>query len=182
MKSHENTYDFNLNDIASPDGSTYYLAGNWILPDGKGWRRLLYCCEGDGDWRSLTGPEFEDGINALYVESEETIWLLCRCSVQSGNKKAGFVDRRPRNTDISYDAMARFGRDLYIGSTKGLFRVEDDALVQLHDIDFVSATGGWIRHLIAVDDVLWIFGVRGIVRYDGGNFEPIVMPSMGQFR
>lgn len=182
MATQEESEYYNLNDVASPDGTTYYLAGSYSLPDGKGPRRILYYREGGGGWQSLVSPTFEDGVNALFVEDENTIWLLCSCSLQSGNRNAGFVNRAPRNPHISYGAMASFAGVLYVGSTRGLFRLHGGALVPVLDLDFVSATGGWIRHLIAADDVLWIFGDQGVVRYDGIRFEPIIMPSMGQDR
>ena len=126
--------------------------------------------------RPVLGPGSAYLLDIL-VEDEDNIWVCGRDgTLMRGNHRTGFANisdhRQPQ-----FSTMTRFREKIYIASyadPQGLFVCDGQIrkLTGAHGVELDD-----VHTVDAVDDALWVVGLRSIARFDGKSWERIPMPA-----
>ncbi|MET3601886.1 hypothetical protein [Martelella mangrovi] len=156
---------FSINTIASIDFMRFYAAGNATASIG-----LLFTRAQNDPWQRVPLPDGTKWLLDIAIEDEETIFLSTRGHILKGNLQSGFApvpfaspaDRNPHNPDIT--ALAFYKGHLHSADGAGICRLDSDGLHRLEGFDNRQIG----PHTLQVSDgYLWVFGYRGVARFDG---------------
>ncbi len=143
----------------------------------------LYMCGKSGKIRFHDGSSTQSlavpssfFLNSIAVENPQSIWICGRSgALVRGNAREGFMKLNIEG-QANFNSVVCFQEKVYLTSyahPSGLFiydgrlrKVQGRPTSKLDDVHTVDA----------VDDVLWIVGLRSITRFDGSSFEPIPLP------
>ncbi|WP_431257459.1 hypothetical protein ACQ86G_22845 [Roseateles chitinivorans] len=125
-------------------------------------------------------PEVAEAINALYVESEDRVWLAgANGTLLVGNANDGFKSLSSVDDNQLFLGVCEYFGKVYLPSTLGLFvyDVQDPAagirevvtglVPELQDARIIDRANG----------VLWSVGGKDIAKFDGKTWTRIHHPD-----
>lgn len=159
------------------DGSSendLYVAGD--IHTGVGIPGRLYHWDGKS-WRQIIIPPVY-GLNAIFVESEQRIWLAgLRGALLLGNQKEGFVSLLPRRGPHLFHDIVCYKEVMYLASNQGLYRYDPERRTIIRVRTGLPREPSYVSHIDQSDDVLWCFGPSDILRFDGETWTAIQLPE-----
>jgi hypothetical protein len=127
-------------------------------------------------WFDIKLPEVAERLTAIFVESEQSIWLCGNNgTLLVGNANQGFKSLSSVEDNQLFTSVCKFESIVYLASNMGLFaydtqspkkgihKISTGLKPELQNANIVCAEGG----------ILWSIGSKDIGRFDGKNWTRI---------
>jgi hypothetical protein len=162
-----------LSTIDGPAEDDLYVGGN--RPSSSGRVGCLFHWNG-ARWRAIDLPVV-GGINAIYIESEERVWLAGRKgTLLVGNHRSGFESLFAHQSPQLFHDLTMFNGVLYLGSNFGLFRYDEVRRRVVRERTNLSSELSYISTVAQADGVLWAVGPADIARFDRKSWTRLQHP------
>jgi hypothetical protein len=131
-------------------------------------------------WREIQLPPVAEGINNMYIESEQRIWMCgSNGTLLLGNAVDGFNSLSAVEDNQWFLSICKYRDLIFLGSNLGLFfydpnnhaqgirEVKTNLQPELQDANIVDCAG----------EVLWSIGPKDIARFDGKTWTRVDHPD-----
>jgi hypothetical protein len=118
------------------------------------------------------------GLNAIYVETEERIWVVgLKGALLVGNYRAGFTNlMQTRSPHLLHDLIL-YNATLYLGSNYGLFRYDEARSRMIRVNTGLVPELRYVHTVGQADGVLWAVGPKDIAYFDGKTWTRLQHPD-----
>lgn len=161
-----------FNDINGPAEDDLYIAGT---------NGMLIHWDGTRATELLTGVT--DTLTWIEASDPDRI-VVCGHGgvVLVGNSREGFQDVNEYSSVDLFNSAARLGSTCYLTASAlpgGLFALDRNNSITRVEMGSVREPTQLHTATVA-DEVLWLVGLDGIVRFDGRSWETVSYPGLGQ--
>lgn len=161
-----------LTDINGTNEKDIYVCGD--IPGAYGLEGRLFHWDGI-TWTLLELPTTER-LTRMFLRQNGELWVCgANGTLLHGDWSHGFTDVSTIDDNQLFYSLTEFNDRLYLASNLGLFTFDGNDIRQL-----TSGLSPELRdtHVVqAVDGVLWSFGFKDIVKYDGAKWIRINHPD-----
>jgi hypothetical protein len=137
-----------------------------------GWKGTIYYYDGKR-WEKLDSPTNRHLSNVRCVSRDEVYVCGNGGSIFRGHKHSWEFIGDPEFTD-NFWGMAVFENQLFLAHNLGLMKHDGNELIPI-DIDIGKTLS--CHRLHGTDGVLWSFGEKELLRYDGNSWTEVICPE-----
>lgn len=144
----------------------------------------LYVVGGNGEIFHYDGAEWTEcesparrPLTAVRAVSAQEIWVCGNGGVLlRGNARSGFAVAGSCSAVVNFSGLGLLGGQVYLAANKGLFLLGEDGIVR-HLKTGLEPEVDDSHTLDVKDGVLWSFGYKDVVSFDGTRWQRLVHPD-----